>query len=157
MPQGRLTLRRVMGAIAALALAFAFLPTTLSATLAVTVAGVLALEGMHFPLLTTGTGARRWFPWAVWSLTLMACPVAITIVGVLCQTHVPGNLDGPATRAVFALAFAQFGVSVIASIVVVVLARGAYRWLAWAGVLVIGALTDFVHAFAAMATTGYYL
>lgn len=51
-----LTLGRLMGAIGGLALAFAFLPTSLSAALTVTVIGILSLDGMRLPLVTIG----RW-------------------------------------------------------------------------------------------------
>jgi hypothetical protein len=146
-----------MGAIAGLALAFAFLPTSLSCAIAVTVLGILALEGMRLPLVTSGGGVWRWFPWVIWSLALTLCPVAIAFVGALFEHHGPPDYHRLETRVVDGLGLAQLGVLVIASIAVVVLTRGSYRWLAWAAVLAIGALTVVLHLGAWMATTGAYL
>ena len=134
----RLTLSRITGRSAGLALAFAFLPTSLSVSLAVAVLGILrALEGMRPPLVTSGGGVRRWIPWVIWSLCYTACPAAIAMVGALYKHNGPPDYDRFATRVVDGLGFAQLGVSVIASIAVVVLTRGSYRWLAWAAVLAI--------------------
>jgi hypothetical protein len=146
-----------MGAIAGSALAFAFLPTLLSVAFTVTVLGILVLKGMHLPLVTDEGGMWRWFPWVLWSLALMACPAAIPIVGALYEYQGPPDYNRWAYRVVNGLGFAQLSISVIASVSVVVLARGAYRWLAWAAVLAIGALTVLLHLGAAMATTGAYL
>jgi hypothetical protein len=45
-----------MAVIAALALVFAFLPLPLSVTLAVTVFGILVLQGLRSPVITDGCG-----------------------------------------------------------------------------------------------------
>jgi hypothetical protein len=55
------------------------------------------------------------------------------------------------------VAYAHYVVLVVASFAVVLLARGAYRWLAWAVVLVIGVLHALLSLGTAMATTGAYL
>jgi hypothetical protein len=55
------------------------------------------------------------------------------------------------------LGTAHLGVSVSAALVAVVLARGGYRWLAWAAVLVAGGVTFVLTYGAYMATTGWYL
>jgi hypothetical protein len=153
----RLTLSRVMTATAGLALAFAFLPATLSVAFAVTVLGVLTLDGMHVPQVTRGSGVRRWLPWLIWSLALTACPAAIAVVGPVYQHHGPSVYDRIVTRVVNGLGFVQLGLSVIASIVVVVLTPNSYRWLAWAAVLTVGAFTVILLLGALMATTGAYL
>jgi hypothetical protein len=146
-----------MVAIASVALAFAFLPWLLSIPLASAVFGILAVDGMHPPVVTSGGGIRRWLPWAVWSLGLATCPVAIAVVGTLYEYHGrPPVYDRWPARVVDGLGLAQLGVMVIASVVVVVLTRGSYRWLAWAGVLAAGVLTWYVCFAAAMATTGNY-
>jgi hypothetical protein len=126
----RLTLSRIMTAIGGLAVAFAFLPTNLSVALAVSLLGIFALDGMHLPQVTRGDGIRRWFPWLIWALALMACPVAISVVGAVNEHHGPLDYDRVAARVVRGLGLAQLGVSVIASIAVVVLARRSLRWLA---------------------------
>jgi hypothetical protein len=145
-----LTLRRLVGAIAVSALAFAYLPPVLSVALTVTVFGILVLQGMRLPLVTSGGGVWRWLPWVLWSLALMACPVAITVVGT---THsVPHEMyicaaAGPLPwihRVVDGLCFVHFVVSVVASVAVVVLTRGGHRWLAWAAILAHGVFTMFM-------------
>ena len=142
-PSPPLTLRRLMGAIAVSALAFAYLPPILSVALTVTVFGILVLSRMRLPLVTSGGGVWRWLPWVLWSLALMACPVAITVVGtthgVPHETYInsaffPGPLPW-IHRVVDGLCFAHLGISVVASVAVVVLTRGGYRWLAWAAIL----------------------
>jgi hypothetical protein len=153
----RLTLMRIMGAIAGLALVFAFLPWLLSVPLAVAILGIFVLGGMHLSLVTSGCGVRRWIPWVLWSLALTACPVAIAVLGTVYEYHGTPLYNRWATRAVDILGFAQLGVSVIASVAVVVLTRGSYRWLAWAAVLAIGALAFLLYFGAMMATTGAYL
>jgi predicted RND superfamily exporter protein len=55
------------------------------------------------------------------------------------------------------VAYAHYVVSVVASFAVVLLARRAYRWLAWAVVPVIGVLHALLSLGAAMAMTGAYL
>jgi hypothetical protein len=153
----RLTPSRIMTSIAFLALAFAFLPTILSSAFAVSVLGILVLDGMHPPQVTSGCGARRWFPWVIWFLALTACPVAISVVGTVYTNHGPIAYDRVATRVVNGLGLAQLGVSVIASIAVVALTRRSFRWLAWAPILAIGAFTVVLLVGASMATTGAYL
>jgi hypothetical protein len=156
----RLTLNRIMVAIAALAFAFAFLPIELSGALAVAVFGILVLQGLRLPLITDADGVRRWLPWVLWSLSLAACPVAITVVGTVFEHTGPPAFNGPrpwAARVVDRLCYAHLWVSAVASIAVVVLSRGGYRWLAWASILGIGVLATLVGLGAAMATTGVYL
>ena len=146
-----------MTSIAFLALAFAVLPTILSSAFAVSVLVILVLDGMHAHRVTSGCGARRWFPWVVWFLALTACPVAISEVGTEYTNHGPIAYDRVATRVVNGLGLAQLGVSVIASIAVVVLTRRSFRWWAWAAILAIGAFTLVIHLGAVMKTTGAYL
>jgi hypothetical protein len=108
-----LTLRRIMAVIAALALAFAFLPILLSAALAVTVVGILVLEGLRLPLITDGGGVRRWLPWVLWSLALATCPIATAVVGTLYEHTGPPAFSGPRpwdARVVDGLAFAHLSV-----------------------------------------------
>jgi hypothetical protein len=97
----------------------------------------------------------------IWSLALAACPVAIVIVGAFNVHTGPPVYDGMplpwAARVVDGLGIAQVCVSVIGSIAVVVLARGAYRWLAWLAIIVIGMTTAVLHLIASMQTTGVYL
>ena len=96
----RLTLMRIMGVIAGLAIAFAFLPWLFSVPFAVTVLGIVILEGMRLPLVINGVGVRRRLPWILWSVTLTACPVAIGVVGVCCVNHGPPTNSRWATRVV---------------------------------------------------------
>jgi hypothetical protein len=146
-----------MGAIAGLALAFAFLPTLLSVALTVAVVGVLALEGMRLPLITSGSGPHRWLPWVIWTLALLTCPVAMYAIGALYRRVGPPSYDVVAARVVEALGLAHLVVSVVASIAVVILTRGFFRWLAWAAVIVIGAFTAWAQLINVMETTGYWL
>ena len=143
-----------MGAIAGAAIAFACLPSLLSISLVVAVFGVLGLEGLHPPLVTSGRGLRRWVPWAVWSLGLAACPIALAVVGTVYERHGPPVYDRRATRVVEWFAFAHLVVMVIASVAVVILTAGSYRWLAWAVILTVGMLTCLLFLGAAMAVTG---
>jgi hypothetical protein len=112
---------------------------------------------MHLSLVTRRGGVWRWLPWVLWSLALTACPVAITVVGALYENHGPPDDNRWPARVVYGLGWAQWGVSVIAAIAVIVLTRGPYRWLAWAAILVIGMVTVVLYFGAAMATTGAYL
>jgi hypothetical protein len=146
-----------MSAIAGLALAFAILPTPLSVAFAVTVLGILVLKGMHLPLVTRGDGVRSWLPWALWALALATCPVAIATVGELYEYHGSPDQDRWAVHVVDRLGYAHLGVMVVASVAVILLTRGIYRWLAWALVLAIGVITGFVLLGAEMATSGAYL
>jgi hypothetical protein len=149
-----------MGAIASLALAFAFLPTIFSAGLAVSVLGILLVHGSYLRPVTSRSGAWRWLPWVVWFFALMACPVAIAVIGTVYKRTGPPIWSGPrpwAEPVVEGLAFSQYVVSVIASVAVVALTRSAYCWLAWVAVLAIGAVTFLLSLGAAMSTTGVYL
>ena len=146
-----------MGAIAGSALAFAFLPWLLSIPFVVAVFGILGLDAIHPPLVTSGGGVRRWVPWVLWSLGLATCPVAIAVVGNVYEYHGTPVYDRWATRVVEWLGLAHLGVMVIGSVVVVVLTAGSYRWLAWAAILAVGVLGFLVYFGAAMATTGAYL
>jgi hypothetical protein len=92
-PSKRLTLRRIMGAIAGSALAFASLPWFLSIPLVVAVLGILGLDGIHPPLVTSGGGVRRWVPWAVWSLGLAACPIAMAVLDTVYEHGGPPFYD----------------------------------------------------------------
>ena len=103
----RLSLSLIMSSIAFLALAFAFVPTTLSSAFAVSVLGILVLDGMHPPQVTSGCGARRWFPWVVWFLALTACPVAISVAGNVYSNHGPIAYDRVVTRVVNGLGLVQ--------------------------------------------------
>ena len=155
-----LTLGRVMAAIAGMALAFAFLPTYLSFAVAVTVLGILVLDGLHPRLLTANGGVSVWFPWIVWLLALVACPVAITVIGVVYEHTGPPALNGPqpwAAGVVDGLAFAHLAVSFIAAVAVAVLTRGAFRWVAWLAILVIGAVAFVLWFGAYTSITGNYL
>jgi hypothetical protein len=156
----RLTLGRVMGAIAGLALTFAVLPTPLSVALAVTVLGILVLEGMQLSPVTIRGGAWRWLPWVVWFLALMACPTAIAVIGIVYEHIGPPLFNSPrpwAARVVDSLGLAHFAISFIASLAVVVLTRGALRWAAWAAIVAIGLFAALFSLGAAMSTTGIYL
>jgi hypothetical protein len=146
-----------MLAIAGAALAFAFLPWLLSIPLVVAVFGVVGLDTIHPPLVTNGGGVRRWLPWVLWSLGLATCPVALAVVGSVYEYHGPPVYDRWAYRVVQWLGLAQLGVMVIASVVVVVLTAGSYRWLGWAAVVAVGVLAFLLYFGAAMATTGAYL
>jgi hypothetical protein len=151
----RLTLGRIMGAAAGVAVGFAFLPWLLSVPVAVL--GIFVLGGIRVPLVKSGSGARRWLPWVLWSMALAACPVSITVVGALYEYQGPPIYDRFAKRVVDGLSFAHLWVSVIASIAVMVLTRGSYRWLGWAVVVAVAMLTFVLYFGAAMATTGAYL
>ena len=155
-----LTLGRVMVAIVGLALAFAFLSKLLSLALAVTVLGILVVDGLHPRLVTAKGGVWAWFPWIVWFLALVACPVAISIIAIVYEHTGPPPWNGPrpwAARVVDGLAFAQAAVSVIAAVTVVVLTRGPFRWVAWLAILAIGAVAIVLWLGAAMSTRGVYL
>ncbi len=133
-----LTLKRLMGAIAVSALAFALLPIPLSAALAVAVCGVVVLDGMRLPVVGED-GVRGWVFLLLWFLALIACPVAICVVDAV-TLHVVYN-ELWVVRLVEGLGYAQLVVSVVASISVVVLVRGQGRWVAWAAILAVGAWT----------------
>jgi TRAP-type C4-dicarboxylate transport system permease small subunit len=79
------------------------------------------------------------------------------VVGSVYEYHGPPVYDRWAYRVVEWLGLAQLGVMVIASVAVVVLAAGPYRWLGWAAILAVGVLACLVYFGAAMATTGAYL
>ena len=82
-----------MGAIAGSALVFASLPWFLSIPLVVAVFGILGLDGIHPPLVTSGGGERRWGPWAVWSLGLAACPIAMAVLDTVYEHGGPPVYD----------------------------------------------------------------
>jgi hypothetical protein len=119
---------------------FAFLPLPLSIPVAVAVFGVIVLGGMQLPVVTSGSGVRRWLPWVLWFLALMACPVAMVVVRWVCESHEPPIRDDWVDRVLARLGVAHLGVSAIASLAVVVLTRGVYRLLAWAAILAIDAV-----------------
>ncbi len=154
-------------------LAFASLPWFLSIPLVVAVFGILGLDGIHPPLVTSGGGVRRWAPWTVWSLGLAACPIAMAVLDTVYEHGGPPAYDrwvarvlesqpGPQLRRVLAgqaqlrrgvpvydrsvrrvlerLILAHLGIMVIASVAVVVLTAGSYRWWAWAAILVVAVL-----------------
>lgn len=163
-PSKRLTLRCIMGAIAGSALAFASLPWFLSIPLVVAVFGILGLDGIHPPLVTSGGGVRRWVPWAVWSLGLAACPIAIAVLGTVYKHGGPPVYDRWVASVLESrpghaqlrrgdqvydrwvgsvlerLILAHLGIMVIASVAVVVLTTDSYRWAAWAAILAVGML-----------------
>jgi hypothetical protein len=159
-PSQPLTLKRLMGAIAAAALSFALLPMDLAVALTVAVCGVVVLDGMRLPVVTDKGGVWTWLSWAVWLLFLMACPIAIGVVAAITRPSGPPTLSGPlpwAARIIEGLGYAQAAVSVAAAITVVVLTRGVRRWLAWAGILLVGALAWLMCFGALMDITGNYL
>ncbi len=156
----RLRLSHILSAIAILAFAFAFLFECLSLALAVSVVGILTLEGLRVPRITDGVGMRRWLPWVFWSLILAPCPVAIYFIGIVYEHKGPPLFNGPrpwAAQVVDILCIVHLGVSVVAAISVVLLAKGGYRWLAWAAILVIDLYTALLALYAVMSTTGVYL
>ena len=152
-----LTLRRLMGAVAASAVFFALFPPSFAATLAITVCGVVLLEGMRLPIVTEGDGARRWLPWVAWLLILLACPIATEVVAARYPHAGPPSGWPWATHVVQGLFGGQIAVSAMAAIAVVVLARGLWRWMAWAVILAIGAMAALQNLIATMTTSGYYL
>jgi hypothetical protein len=155
-----LTLGQIMVAVAILAAAFAFLPWELSGPFAVAVAGILGIRGLRLPLVTDPGGVRRWFPWVLWCLALAACPLAIAVVGTVCERTGPPAFTGPRpwpTRVVDALCYTHLWVSVIASMSVVLLLREGRSWIGWGAIIVIGVFTAFVALSAVMSTTGVYL
>ena len=91
----RLRLSHLLSAIAILAFAFAFLLEYLSLALAVSVVGILTLEGLRVPRITDGVGMRRWLPWVFWSLMLAGCPVAIDVIGIVYEHNGPPAWNGP--------------------------------------------------------------
>jgi hypothetical protein len=149
-----------MGAIAAAALGFALLPMPFAAALACAVCGVVVLDGMRLPIVTKRGGARSWLPWAVWLLFLVSCPIATWVVAAVDPSIGPPAFGGPlpwAARVVERLGDAQVVVSVVAAVAVVVLTRGMRRWLAWAGILLVGVFAWLLCLHAWMAITGIYL
>jgi hypothetical protein len=113
-----------MAVIAILGLGFAFLPILLSVVLAITMVGSLVLQGMRLPPVTDRRGVWKWLPWVLWSLALAACPIAIEVIGEEYVNTGPPALGGPlpwAARVVDNLGLAHLGVSVVASVSVVVL------------------------------------
>jgi hypothetical protein len=156
----RLTLGQMLIAVGVLAVGFAFLPWALSGVMAVTISGILVLQGLRLPLLTGRGGMWCWLPWALWCLALATCPVAIIVVGNVYQHTGPPAFTGPrpwAARVVDALGSAHLGLSVVASMSVVVLVREGFRWIAWAAIVAVGVFTAFAALGAAMSTTGVYL
>jgi hypothetical protein len=143
-----------MGAIAAVAFILAVLPMSYAVPLAVAAFGIIVLNGMRLPIVTDGTGRRRWLPWAVWLAALLACPAAMWGVAAMMVKASPRNPGGPAPsrdfRPLEGLIVGQVAASVVASVAVVVLTRGHWRWLAWAAILVIGALAAFTCVCAAL-------
>jgi hypothetical protein len=79
------------------------------------------------------------------------------VVGTVHEYHGPPVYDRCAARVVEWLGLAHLGIMVIASVVVVVLTAGSYRWLAWAAILAVGVLGFLLYFGAAVATTGAYL
>ena len=138
-------------------IAFASLPWFLSIRLVVAVFRILGLDGIHPPLVTSGGGVRRWGPWAVWSLGLAACPIAMAVLDTVYEYGGPPVYDRWVACVLEWLGLAHLGIMVIASVVVVVLTAGSYRWLAWAAILAVGVLGFLLYFGAAMATTGAYV
>ena len=155
-----LRLAHVMAGVAVTALILAAFPNVLGLSMAVTVFGILILQGMRLPLVTRGNGIRRWLPWAAWGMLLAACPAAMVVVGIAFPHVGQPAYVGPrpwAANVVDGLCAAHLGASVIASISVVLLAEGGSRWFAWAGVLAMGVVAAFAALGAGMATTGVSL
>ncbi len=156
----RLTIAQILGSVAALAVAFAVLPWVLSIALAIAVCGVLALEGLPVPLITSGGRLWRWFPWIIWWVALAASPVMIVLIGYLFEWNGPPATFGPrpwAACLVVSLFYTHLAVSVVTSWAVIFLVRGPGRWVAWGAIILVGIITGFVALGAAMATTGVYL
>jgi hypothetical protein len=79
------------------------------------------------------------------------------VVGTVYEHRGPPNYLGPlplATRVVRGLVYAHWGVSMLASVAVVLLTHGAKRWFAWAAILAIGGVASLLGLGAAMATSG---
>ena len=97
-------------------------------------------------MLTAIGGVWAWFPWVVWFLALVACPVAISVIGAVYKNHGPPDHDHKIWTydVVCKLGLAHVVVSIVASVAVVLLARGPGRWLAWAAVPVIGLIAAVV-------------
>ena len=153
----RLTLRRLMGAVAVSALSFAALPMLPAIPMAVAVGGVIVAAGMGLPIVTEWGGAWRWLPWVIWSAVLVACPIATIVVGEMYPRARTSPMPSPlpwATRVVEGLYYADLGASAAASVAVVVMARGRLRWLAWAIVVVIAVVGMFFSLVSWMATSG---
>jgi hypothetical protein len=145
-----LSLWEIMIAIAILAFAYAFLFPILAATLTVTLTGILVLKGLRLPIITERPGVWRWLPWLAWLLMLVACPAAILVLDE--QYHYPGGIQFAfvppmdpdrawALRMLEPISNVHLGLSVVAAVSVVVLARGYRSWLAWAGTLLVGLVT----------------
>ena len=149
-----------MGAVGVLAIAFASLPWELSGVLAVAIFGILGLQGLRLPLVIDRGGMSCWLAWALWFLALAAGPVAIAVVGTTYEWTGPPATSAPrpwAARVVDSLWYAHLGVSVVASMAVVLIVRQGLRWIAWAAIVVIGVFAAIVTLGAEMATTGIYL
>ncbi len=146
-----------MGAIAVAGVALAFLPRFISILLTLAVFGILALDAMRLGVVTERGGHWRWIPWLLWLVPLLACPAAITVIGVRHEYHGPPDMSRWAYLAVQELASAHAIVSTTAAIIVVLLTRGSDRWVAWAVIFLIGLFTGFLIFVANMSTSGAYL
>ena len=154
----KLTLGQMMTAVGILAVSFAFLPWVLSGVLAITVFGIVLLQGLRVPVVTERGGLWCWLPWVVWCLSLAACPVAIFALGIEYQHTGPypdTNAPRPwAALVVGVLYDVHLGLSVVASMAVVVLVREGSRWLAWGAIVVLGFFAAFVALCGVMSITG---
>lgn len=133
-----LSLRYVLVMIAVIALTFAFLPAIAAVAWTVTLTGILVMQGLRLPVITEKGGLWRWVPWVVWLLVLGVCPFTILILGVVYEKQALGSFS---PDLVFWLVSAHVCVSIVAAISVVILARGVYRWVAWAAIMLGIALT----------------
>jgi hypothetical protein len=86
-------------------------------------------------------GVRGWLPWTVWLLALTACPVAMCAVVARSLLAGPDGSLSWTICVVEGLGHAHLAVSVVAWILVVLLARGEGRWLALAAILTVGIWT----------------
>src|SRR5271166_453077 len=111
------------GWIAASALASALLLPRLSMAVPSAVCGIFMLQRLRLPLVTGGGGVRRWLSWVLWSLALLACPLAIAAV-MACAHRTGTGLHAWAAHVVDVLWVAHLGVLVLAAVAVVVLTRG---------------------------------
>ncbi len=99
--------------------------------------------------------------WALWWLSLTACPIAMAVIGTAFEHHGPLAFDEPRplpTRIVDGLCVAHLVASAVASAAVFWLSRSwLTRLLAWGVVAVMIPVTAMFALGAAMNTTGTFL